>query len=221
MKKENEFGFAIHEIKNKLQVLILNSEVLERYLIKMNISDENVLKFTNRMKEESMDLYRFILDISYIFKKANNIEEFSLNELLNELIDIYNSLIDAKKIKIIKNYDPKIKEVSQDKKKLNIIIGNILKNSLDLKTKKNEITIRTEKQMNTIRVTITNYGEKINEKLKKNIFEAGFSTKEEGTGLGLYIVKELIEQLNGSIDIESTGDSTSFVLTFPDKLKNK
>ncbi len=221
MENEKEFGFAIHEIKNKLQVLLLNSEILERYLKKLNIKDENVIKFTNRMKNESLELYKFILNISYVFKKENNAEEFSFYGLLNEIIDNYRNFINKKKIEIRTNYDLKIKNINQDRRKLSIIMGNIIKNSLELESKKNEVIIRTEKKKDKVKITIINYGEKIDEKLQKKIFKAGFSTKEEGSGLGLFIVKDLLEDIHGTIEIRSSEESTGFIISFPDNIKNK
>lgn len=221
MENEKEFGFAIHEIKNKLQVLLLNSEILERYLKKLNIKDENVIKFTNRMKNESLELYKFILNISYVFKKENNAEEFSFYGLLNEIIDNYRNFINKKKIEIRTNYDLKIKNINQDRRKLSIIMGNIIKNSLELESKKNEVIIRTEKKKDKVKITIINYGEKIDEKLQKKIFKAGFSTKEEGSGLGLFIVKDLLEDIHGTIEIRSSEESTRFIISFPDNIKNK
>ena len=221
MENEKEFGFAIHEIKNKLQVLLLNSEILERYLKKLNIKDENVIKFTNRMKNESLELYKFILNISYVFKKENNAEEFSFYGLLNEIIDNYRNFINKKKIEIRTNYDLKIKNINQDRRKLSIIMGNIIKNSLELESKKNEVIIRTEKKKDKVKITIINYGEKIDEKLQKKIFKAGFSTKEEGSGLGLFIVKDLLKDIHGTIEIRSSEESTRFIISFPDNIKNK
>lgn len=106
--------------------------------------------------------------------------------------------------------------------------SNIIKNALDAmrNTDKKKLTVKTYFADNYIHVQISDTGEGIPEKNIKYIFEPYFTTKryiEEGqesrpagTGLGLYMVQELLKKYNAEYDIQSkVGEGTTFTIKFP------
>ena len=102
------------------------------------------------------------------------------------------------------------------------VINNIVNNAIRVLENQKEkmVGIRINKHLDKLMIEISNNGPKIDEKLKKKIFQTGFTTKKNedcSHGYGLSIVKELIENHNGSIEIESTDYLTIFRILLPCK----
>ena len=82
--------------------------------------------------------------------------------------------------------------------------------------------IKSYYNINNIVISIQNNGPEIEENIIEKIFEQGFSTKDNkngDNGFGLYIVKEIIEKYNGSINVNSSKELTSFNIKLPLNIK--
>lgn len=100
------------------------------------------------------------------------------------------------------------------------IVGNLLDNAIhaaDLETRgERRVEIRLSETETMFKISVCNSGAPIPELLRIRIFEKGFSTKEEeGHGLGLHIVNNLVGKNRGNIDLSSEASGTSFVVSFP------
>jgi signal transduction histidine kinase len=103
---------------------------------------------------------------------------------------------------------------------LNQVFMNILSNAIDAIEGKGTITISTEKSNEKVKVSISDTGKGIPEKIRAKIFEPFFTTKEvgRGTGLGLSISHSIIEKHGGSIEVKSqAGKGSEFIVTVPVK----
>lgn len=104
------------------------------------------------------------------------------------------------------------------------IFGNLLRNAVEAMEKKQQkvLTVTTLQKDHTIQVLITDTGEGISPDNLTRLFEPFFTTKvgdgvssAQGTGLGLYIVKQLLEEYEATIDVESSGEGTTFCVQIP------
>lgn len=95
--------------------------------------------------------------------------------------------------------------------------SNIIKNAIDAMRSKGIIIIKAKETNDRVIVEISNNGPAIPEKIKEKIFDKFFTTKDEssGTGLGLNIVKQVIEEHRGEITVESDQDLTTFTISIP------
>jgi signal transduction histidine kinase len=95
--------------------------------------------------------------------------------------------------------------------------SNVVKNAMDAMRSKGIILITATEINNYIRVEIANNGPEIPHAIKEKIFDKFFTTKDEsmGTGLGLNIVKQVVEEHRGQISVESDEDLTRFIFIFP------
>lgn len=102
------------------------------------------------------------------------------------------------------------------------VIGNIIDNgifALKLKTDNRYMFIEFSEDLDNIRINIFNNGPTISKEIINKIFDEGFTTKGgKGTGMGLAIVKELVEDFNGSINVCSNENRTSFEIMIPKKV---
>ena len=104
-----------------------------------------------------------------------------------------------------------------DKQKIQQVFINLLKNSFDALTDGGIIRIRAWQYQTELKITISDNGPGIPTQVQKKIFDPFFTTKDtgQGSGLGLFIVHDIIIQHGGSIRVESTGEGTAFIIRLP------
>jgi sensor histidine kinase regulating citrate/malate metabolism len=99
------------------------------------------------------------------------------------------------------------------------VIGNIIDNAifaLKLKPDNRYMLVDFSEDLENIKVSISNNGDKIPKDIIHNIFKEGFTTKgDKGEGMGLAIVKDLVEEFHGTIDVTSNEQRTSFEIVVP------
>lgn len=173
--------------------------------------------------ESLMHLLNNIIDISRIEAKTFSLKKqnCNLNKLLDELINEFNSKADQKGLKIVKQTD-KIPEFSIDVQALKHILSNIIDNAVKY-TDKGFIKIKADVENENIVVVIKDTGMGIDKAYLNDIFEPfrqhslGYSkTTYQGAGLGLPLAKQMIELMDGNIDLHSEkAVGTTVTITLP------
>ena len=151
------------------------------------------------------------------------------NDCLSALLSIKNSYAVKNYINFDVMIDEPFSSIEINENDLISIISNIVDNAFEafeLKSdvKNKEISIDTFIEDKNFYIEISNNGDMIPEDIQGKIFDRGFSTKTKQShdhGFGLYIIKQLIKQNNGSISLESTPDRTTFFIKFKMKELNK
>nr|WP_283107940.1 ATP-binding protein [Shewanella basaltis] len=82
-----------------------------------------------------------------------------------------------------------------------------------------KISITTEEHEDTVRILVSNNGPKIPPIHHERLFNAGFTLKTAGHGLGLVIAREAMRSSNGDLEFDPSSNSTTFILTIPTKAK--
>lgn len=140
-----------------------------------------------------------------------------------------NALLQAKLQMAEKNEIDMELEIKSDLKHLNMepwefcrVIGNIIDNAiftLKLKTDNRYMLVEFAEDMLNIRINISNNGNSIPKEIIDNIFKEGFTTKgDKGDGMGLAIVKEIVETFHGTVSVTSNEQKTSFEIVLPKKV---
>jgi len=236
--KENEaksqfLANMSHELRTPLNAIIGYSEM---------ISDDMDDGLTDRVKEDSrrinnagkhlLIIINDILDISKIEagKMELNIEEFNINDMLNEIIATSKPLADKNNNKLIVKTNHKIVTIHSDLTRARQILLNLVSNAIKF-TKGGEITIVTNdsiiNEQQSIEFIVQDTGIGVDEKYINKIFspfnqaDLSSSKKYEGTGLGLTISKLFCELMNGSISVKSKlGHGSRFSVNLPILLGN-
>jgi signal transduction histidine kinase len=100
-----------------------------------------------------------------------------------------------------------------DSQKLQIVFANMILNSIQaIGNAKGVINIRAKKQQDTITVSVEDTGSGISPEVADRIFDPLFTTKQEGTGLGLACCKNIVERHNGKISVSGNPTTLSIVL---------
>jgi len=202
-----------HEIRNPLGSI----KGFAQYLSKKN-TDPSLNEYFDIIVKESLRIERLTDELSsYANPKKVNITDINLKDFLQEVILPFES--QNKEIKFeIDTEDIKIKT---DMDKLQQILANVIQNSVDAVSEKNQkiIYIKTEKSDGKIKIEIEDTGTGIDEITLKQALEPFFTTKSKGTGLGLAIVKRLCEVLKIDLQIKSKkGEGTKVCLTLKEFL---
>jgi signal transduction histidine kinase len=145
--------------------------------------------------------------------------QFQLNTMIEEVLNfLYPSILDGK-VRITKQLDLDIPLFGYADEFRQVLI-NIIFNAIDVLGQHRsenpiiEISSSPYKE-NHIVINITNNGPMIPEEYRKTIFEPFFTTKKLGTGLGLFVCKEIIEKHKGELSCISTADKTIFSIVLP------
>lgn len=203
-----------HEVKNPLTPMKLTIQNFER---KFNPQDPDVHEKVKALSNTLVD------QIDLVAKVANAFSQFAqLPEKNNEVFDI------NKEIKIILNVfsdqsiyfhsnKPEIM-VEMDKTYLSRIITNLVANARQARVEGNEsiINVDVEQRQKRIIISVEDNGGGIAEELYDRIFEPNFTSKSGGTGLGLTMVRKMVEEYQGEISVKSeVGKGTTFTIYMP------
>jgi len=122
-------------------------------------------------------------------------------------------------IKVVEDYDHDLPEVKALIGELNQVWTNLIDNAIDAMevNGKGTLTIKTERDREFVQVLIVNDGPEIDEETLPKIFDPFFTTKPmgRGTGMGLEVVKRIVNQHNGSVKANSKPGQTEFIICFP------
>lgn len=213
-----------HEVKNPLTPIKLSAEQILKALNDKNPNFEEIIKQSiNYIIDETEHLKRVsygFLDLSRL--DEINAEEFDLVDLIREelfnVTQIY-SHIDFSFFAESGKREVKTMKVTLDKIKIKQVLKNLITNSIEaIGEKKGEIRINLGKNVGDKRVTIevVDSGGGMDKKKIERAFEVDYSTKDIGTGLGLFIVKRIVELHKGSIEIISEENKgTQVILDLP------
>ncbi|NRR91564.1 GHKL domain-containing protein [Winogradskyella undariae] len=204
-----------HEIKNPLTPMRLTVQSFER---KFDPQDENIHQ---KLKEYSNTLIQQIDILSSIASAFSNFAKMPAqkSEILNVAL-IVKMALDIFNEDYIEFHSEKDEIIAKfDRTQLIRVVTNLVKNgiqSIPDNSENSKIDVRVFSDTNNVIITIEDNGSGIPDDTKAKIFEPKFTTKSSGMGLGLGMVKNIVETYNGSITFTSQlGKGTIFTVTFP------
>jgi two-component system, OmpR family, sensor kinase len=143
-------------------------------------------------------------------------ESVQLNALIDDVYFLLAPEFQKKSAKFTSELNPEDTKIYVDPKQINRVLINILKNSLQVIPEGGEIKLKSEISDNMVRIMMSDNGHGIPSENLEKIFDPFFTTKEKGAGLGLSIVKKLIEDNSGKVTVESDpGKYTTFTVSLP------
>jgi two-component system, chemotaxis family, CheB/CheR fusion protein len=217
MRINNDLDSFIYSASHDLRAPISNMEGLLNTLIKDFSADNDEIKPVFDMLRQSIDrLKKTINELTEISKIQKSIEEdvqnINLLELYNEVLFNVNDLIVKNNPKIevdFKDYP----EIRFSRKNMRSVLYNLISNAIKYRSSKRqpEIFIKSSKVDNFILLRIQDNGLGIKQENKERIFSMfkRFHDHVDGTGIGLYIVKRIIDNAGGRIELESEIDKGS------------
>ena len=240
-KVQREFiNITAHELRTPIVPIITLTELLYSKIQKENKSDKNLSK-ENEKKQEFLQvilrncyrLYRLtedILDVTKIESQTlkMNKERVELNEIIENVINDYKEIISKKRygsdqIRLVFEPSKENNFVNADKGRLIQVLSNLLDNALKF-TKEGNVIITIKKLKNQeLMVSVKDSGTGIDPEILPQLFKKFATKSEQGTGLGLFISKNIIEAHGGIMWGENNSESngSTFYFTLPTEKSNK
>jgi len=209
-----------HEIKNPLSSISLNTELLYDEINNSN-GNVNKSKDIEEMIQSIMSEVDRLTEISdeylqYARFPALEPQQGSVNGVLIELAKFLKEEITQRGIVLKEDYGTDLPNIPLDKNQLKQSFLNILKNSFDAMTTNGRLNISTKLKDNNVEVCFSDSGPGISERELQKIFNPFYSTKVNGSGLGLALTQKIIEEHGGDISCTSImGVGTITKVSFP------
>jgi signal transduction histidine kinase len=213
-----------HEINNPAGIIMSRGDYLKIEALK----DPGLVEY-------SEDLEVIINQINKVSKITSNIlkygkkfpkkfQTFDLGKLVKESLSILEPRFIKKNITLITQIESKFCEIYGDPQQIEQVVINLVNNAIEALQDPRELTIGILANQNECKFWVKDTGQGIEQEAMEQIYSPFFTTKlpEMGTGLGLYIVRNICKNHNADISCESTlGNGTTFTITFKKKNTQK
>ncbi len=197
-----------HEIRNQLSVLDIYSKILEK-----KFNDDK----TSSLIRKSISLINMELNELKQFENLQ-LKELLIEDVIPVSIQMFEEIVKQNNNKIIfinSTLENDKRKVLLDEGKFLAVLNNVIKNANQF-TSDDEIIVELSKDKNHAKIAIQNHGEPIEESIKNKIFTDGFTTREDGFGIGLSVSKKYLAEQLGSIELTcSDEEKTEFLITLP------
>jgi PAS domain S-box-containing protein len=206
-----------HEMRNPLSSVKMNLQILNKSILlkgndreRLQISEQEIKRLEDILRE----LLNFAKPVSLQLTPTN------INHIIYYCVELLEIKLYRKSIDYKINIDRSLKEILVDKGKIEQLIINLILNALDSVDDFGKIIISTTKNTHKGQrffvIKVADDGKGIPQEVKANIFEPFYTTKTNGTGLGLANVKRIVEAHHGTIKIvDIRGGGTSFNVFIP------
>ena len=184
------------------------------------IDSEGIIADLDKIADNTKRIDRIVNHLRLLARdRKPKLESVDVNAVIeNSFIMFHQQLTKARGIKIVKNLSPDLPSVKADSVQLEQVFINLISNARDaLGSRKNKtIEVSTEEQDGQVVIRFQDNGEGITPEDLPRIFDALFTTKEKGMGLGLHISRDIIQSYGGTITAQSKKDEgTTFLIKLP------
>jgi signal transduction histidine kinase len=203
----------VHDLSHPIQ----NIGNSTRLLLRDDLDLESREQFRRTIERELQTLKRFMEDLRHVVK-PKPIERFAMdvNGSVAEIAESMRGEGDRNGVTVETQYGPGPLVIDGDRFALGRVYRNLITNAIQATEPGGRVTIATSRAGDRIEIRVADTGSGIPADRLSAIFDDFVTTKRLGLGLGLAISKRIVEQLNGTIDVQSeVGRGTAFTLRFP------
>ncbi len=205
-----------HEIRNPLNAIATVVQQLDKDFEPPEHSEE-YHSLARLVYDEVKRINRTIQDFLH-FSRPEPLrpDHFEIKTLIDKILMQYQSEARRKKIELKANLNWQ-GTVFADQDKLSQVLGNLVRNAIEAITDQGKIEITVDMLPNDrLQISVSDTGQGIPPEMQAKIFNLYFTTKAQGTGIGLSIVQRIVDQHNGFIRIQSEpGKGTKFIIRIP------
>ena len=218
-----------HEIKNPLGAISIHIQLIQKTLKKARKSggmlpDEKYAeKYLETVNEEIDRLNQIIVDFLFAVRPVSaDLQKVEPVALLQSFADFVKAELEEKGIGLQTEFPAQAPHILLDPKLLRQVLNNLVQNSVAAMPDGGVLWMSAAVKNERFFLTVADSGQGMDEKTAERIFEPYFTTKVQGTGLGLTMVYKIIKEFGGDIDVKSfPGEGTLFTMSFPIPQKEK
>ncbi|MBR1681164.1 HAMP domain-containing histidine kinase [bacterium] len=199
--------YVVHEIRNQLSICELYANIIEKHCeLKDNADCTNAV---DCIKTAVKIASSALMDLKSLDNK--DLQVYSIREMVEKAVLLAKVYAKNKNIEFKTNFNDKNSSVFADEAKFLAALVNIIKNAIEAIEDSGEISVSTSVKDDFISIVVSNNGAKIPEDVQKKIFSDGFTTKASGSGIGLYVCRQTLEEQFARLELlKSDDNSTEF-----------
>ena len=204
-----------HEIRNPLGLIKSYAYILKDY------ANDEISSHSLAVIRESTDRINNLIEnlLSFSRPGKDQASRFNMNKLLTDILALEQKELKKREI-TLQVHCPEDIFLSVNEESIKIILLNLISNSIDALSQQQKtlkiLRLYVNADSQKVSVKISDTGPGIAEKDLENIFNPFFTTKETGTGLGLFLVSTELEKIGGAVSVDSRlGEGTTFTVIFP------
>jgi two-component system, OmpR family, phosphate regulon sensor histidine kinase PhoR len=215
-----------HELRTPLSLIRMFAETLELERVQSETKKKEYYKIIGRETERLTHLINNILTFSKMEagRKEYHFQKLNLNQIARKVLESYEFHLQEKGFRVSSRLDPDLPDIFGDEDALSEAVINLVDNAIKYSKDKKFLEIKTCCQEQLILLEVSDQGIGIAQSEHLRIFEkfyrvsSGLVRETKGTGLGLALVKNIIEAHQGHITLQSKpGEGSTFILQFPRK----
>ncbi|MFC1951228.1 PAS domain S-box protein [Chloroflexota bacterium] len=213
-----------HELRTPLQSIMGFAKLLLSGKVRDTERQEEFLKIIERQSEHLVMLINDLIDVQRLESGRFQVEkvDVKINEVITDALSELNAMTVEKSIEISEQYPASLPAVNADALRIKQVIINLVGNAIKFSYDGGKIWVKADIDGDDLLVQVTDYGMGIPKQSVGRIFErfhqvdGSLTRKEQGTGLGLYIVKQIIEAHKGRVWVDSVeGKGSTFSFAIP------
>lgn len=211
-------GALAHEIKNPLSVIRMNVDLLAEDHEGDSPPDQRRTLDKIKILQEQCERLQNLLDDFLKFARLRQLElrAGNLNAQIERALNMFTPQATANNIDIIRYLDADLPSIQLDEQTLGSALVNLVKNSIEALPQGGRLEARTRLTRHGVAFDLIDTGRGMDRETLIHMFDAFYSTKDDGSGLGLPIAKKVIEAHHGKIYVQSELDrGTQITLEFP------
>ncbi|MBU3181773.1 PAS domain-containing sensor histidine kinase [Clostridium psychrophilum] len=232
LKLQGEFFVNIsHDLKTPLNVISATAQLFDMYCKSGLLDDKrnSIIKYIESIKQNSYRLSKLINNIADLSKIQSGFFKLKLSnnnivETVEQIVMSVTNFTDSKGINIVFDTDTEEKNIGCDVEKIERLILNLISNAIKFTDEGGEIFVDVKDKNEFVEISVKDNGIGIEDKYLDMIFDRfkqvgkSLSRNVAGTGIGLSLVKSIVELHGGSIYVESkVGKGTKFTVMLPSK----
>lgn len=210
-----------HEVRNPMSSISLNLELLSGEVGTLSAgsfhSPKEAEVLLSQIEQEIQRINSVIRDyLGFTRLPKIVLQPVSLHAFLDEKLALSAAEFAAARVRLVKKYDPRIDSIRADAAQLWQVILNLLRNAKEAMPDGGELTVETRREDGEIRIAVSDTGTGISQEDAARIFAPFFTTKANGTGLGLALSQQIVAEHGGRLEFHSTpGIGATFTVLLP------
>jgi len=203
-----------HEVKNPINAIVVHLELLRN---KLDSSDERALRHLEIIESEIQRLDRVVQTLVDFSRPVElQLEEQDLRDVVSSVLLLASAELETRNVKVASFLpaNPVIANIDSDLMRQALL--NVVLNGGQAMADGGRLEVRLTGDSRMASISVRDEGEGIPEEVRQRIFDLYFTTKREGSGIGLAMTYRILQLHNGEVDVQSQpGRGTTFVLRVP------
>ncbi|WP_417608276.1 hybrid sensor histidine kinase/response regulator [Owenweeksia hongkongensis] len=224
-KSNHELSRFIYSASHDLRAPVASALGLIR-VARHEVTDPLSIRYFDKLEQTTKELDTFVSNIIDYYKNSKQkeiMEEVSFEDLMEDVLEIVKSHLGSVDTRIDTEIDQQ-NVFKGDPYRIRIILSQLISNAIKFKKEDQEsarIRVRITSDLDEVRIEVEDFGVGILKDHMHKVFQIFFKSSDtrSGSGIGLYIVKEALDKMGGSIAVDSKpGDGTLFSIKIPNKI---